>query len=71
MIAWNKKIKNKINFYIKLEMSTSDLIFFNAADGYAEAFLRGFRKGILGENIYTAIKNSTNLKDLKSVSLMF
>lgn len=48
-------------------MSTSDLIFFNTADGYAEAILRGFRKGILGENIYTALRNTNNLKDLKSV----
>lgn len=51
-------------------MSTSDLIFFNTADGYAEAILRGFRKGILGDNIYTALRNTNNLKDLKSVSLL-
>ena len=48
-------------------MSMSDLIFFNTADGYAEALLRGFRKGILGEQVYTALRNTNNLKDLKSV----
>ena len=48
-------------------MSVSDLIFFNATDGYAEAILRGFRKGILGEQTYTALRNTTNLKDLKAV----
>ena len=48
-------------------MSISDLIYFNTADGYAEAMLRGFRKGILGEQQYTALRNTTNLKDLKSV----
>ena len=48
-------------------MSMSDLIYFNTADGYAEAMLRGFRKGILGEQHYTALRNTTNLKDLKSV----
>lgn len=51
-------------------MSTADLIFFNTADGYAEAMLRGFRKGIIGKNIYTAIENTTNLKDLKSVRII-
>ena len=45
----------------------SDLIYFNTADGYAEAMLRGFRKGIFGEQQYTALRNTTNLKDLKSV----
>ena len=49
-------------------MSTGDLIFFNVADGYAEAVLRGFRKGILGDNVYTALRNTNNFKDLKSVS---
>ena len=48
-------------------MSMSDLIYFNTADGYAEAMLRGFRKGILGEQQYTALRNTTNIKDLKSV----
>ena len=48
-------------------MSMSDLIYFNTADGYAEAMSRGFRKGILGEQQYTALRNTTNLKDLKSV----
>ena len=45
----------------------SDLVFFNAADGYAEALLRGFRKSILGEQTYTSLRNTTNLKDFKSV----
>jgi V-type H+-transporting ATPase subunit d len=45
----------------------SDLIFFNVDDGYSEALLRGFRKSILGEQQYTALRNTTNLKDFKSV----
>ena len=48
-------------------MSMSDLIFFNVDDGYSEALLRGFRKSILGEQQYTALRNSGNLKDFKSV----
>jgi len=36
-------------------------------DGYSEALLRGFRKSILGEQQYTALRNTTNLKDFKSV----
>jgi hypothetical protein len=48
-------------------MSMADLVFFNTADGYAEALLRGFRKGILGEQTYTALRNSANLKDFKAV----
>ena len=48
-------------------MSMSDLIFFNVDDGYSEALLRGFRKSILGEQQYTALRNTTNLKDFKSV----
>ena len=48
-------------------MATSDLIYFNTQDGYAEAMLRGFRKGILSEQNYTALSNTNNLKDLKSV----
>jgi hypothetical protein len=46
----------------------SDLIFFNVADGYAEAMLRGFRKTFLGESTYAAIRNSNSLKDLKGVN---
>lgn len=46
----------------------SDLIFFNVADGYAEAILRGLRKSFLGESTYTAIRNTGSLKDLKGVS---
>ena len=49
------------------KMSMSDLIFFNVDDGYSEALLRGFRKSILGEQQYTALRNSGNLKDFKSV----
>ena len=50
-------------------MAMSDLVFFNADDGYSEALLRGFRKGILGEQQYTSLRNTTNLKDFKSVLL--
>ncbi|MCQ2819880.1 MAG: hypothetical protein MJ252_21660 [archaeon] len=52
-------------------MSTSDLIFYNTADGYAEAILRGFRKGILGEKVYNDIRNANELKDLKSVKYFY
>ena len=48
-------------------MSMADLVFFNVDDGYSEALLRGFRKSILGEQQYTALRNTTNLKDFKSV----
>ena len=48
-------------------MSMSDLIFFNVDDGYTEALLRGFRKSILGEQQYAALRNTSNLKDFKSV----
>ena len=50
-------------------MSMADLVFFNADDGYSEALLRGFRKGILSEHQYTQLRNTTNLKDFKSVLL--
>ena len=45
----------------------ADLVFFNVDDGYSEALLRGFRKSILGEQQYTALRNTQNLKDFKSV----
>jgi hypothetical protein len=45
----------------------ADLIFFNVSDGYSEAFVRGLRKGILGEQTYTALKNCSNARDLKAV----
>ena len=48
-------------------MSMSDLVFFNIDDGYSEALLRGFRKSILGDQQYTALRNTTNLKDFKAV----
>ena len=48
-------------------MSMADLVFFNVDDGYSEALLRGFRKSILGEQQYTALRNTQNLKDFKSV----
>ena len=48
-------------------MSMADLVFFNVDDDYSEALLRGFRKSILGEQQYTALRNTTNLKDFKSV----
>jgi V-type H+-transporting ATPase subunit d len=47
----------------------SDLIFFNIDDGYAEAFLRGLRKGFLTDNNYNVIRNTHLLKDLKTVLL--
>lgn len=49
----------------------SDLIFFNASDGYAEALLRGLRKGFLGEQTYAALRGTNNLKDLKAVRSFF
>ena len=48
-------------------MSIADLVFFNVDDGYTEALLRGFRKSILGEQQYAALRNTSNLKDFKSV----
>ena len=48
-------------------MSMSDLVLFNVDDGYSEALLRGFRKSILGDQQYTALRNTTNLKDFKAV----
>jgi V-type H+-transporting ATPase subunit d len=45
----------------------ADLVFFNVDDGYTEALLRGFRKSILGEQQYAALRNTSNLKDFKSV----
>ena len=48
-------------------MSMADLVFFNVDDGYSEALLRGFRKSILGEQQYTALRKSGSLKDFKSV----
>jgi V-type H+-transporting ATPase subunit d len=48
-------------------MAMCDLVFFNVDDGYSEALLRGFRKSILGEQQYTALRNAPNLKDFKAV----
>ena len=48
-------------------MAMSDLVLFNIADGYAEALLRGLRKGIINDQTYTALRNTTNLKDFKAV----
>ena len=48
-------------------MAMCDLILFNVDDGYSEALLRGFRKSILGEQQYTALRNAANLKDFKAV----
>ena len=48
-------------------MSMADLVFFSVDDGYTEALLRGFRKSILGEQQYAALRNTSNLKDFKSV----
>jgi V-type H+-transporting ATPase subunit d len=50
-------------------MSMADLVFFNADDGYSEALLRGFRKGILSDKEYIQLRNTTNLKDFKAVLL--
>lgn len=47
----------------------SDLIFFNVNDGYAEALLRGLRKGFLTETTYNIIRNTNSLKDLKTVKI--
>lgn len=49
----------------------SDMMFFNASDGYAEAFLRGLRKGFLTEANYNVIRNAQSLKDLKTVNIHF
>jgi len=48
-------------------MSMGDLVLFNIDDGYSEALLRGFRKGIINDQIYTSLRNTTNLKDFKAV----
>ena len=48
-------------------MSMADLVFFKVNDGYSEALFRCFRKSILGEQQYTALRNSGSLKDFKSV----
>ena len=48
-------------------MAMSDLTLFNVNDGYPEALLRGYRKSILGEQQYTALRNASSLKDFKSV----
>jgi V-type H+-transporting ATPase subunit d len=48
-------------------MSMGDLVLFNIDDGYAEALLRGFRKGIINDQTYTSLRNTTNLKDFKAV----
>lgn len=48
----------------------SDLIFFNIADGYSEAILRGLRKGFLSESTYAAIRNTNSFKDLKGVNII-
>ena len=36
---------------------------FNIEDGFAEAVLRGLRKGFLGDNNYTLLKSSKDLKE--------
>jgi V-type H+-transporting ATPase subunit d len=47
----------------------NDLLFFNVNDGYAEAFLRGLRKGFLADGNYKAISAQNSLKDLKTTLL--
>lgn len=44
----------------------SDLCLFNIQDGYAEALLRGLRKGFLTEMHYGAIKSCSNPRDFKT-----
>ena len=44
----------------------SDLCLFNIQDGYAEALLRGLRKGFLTEMHYGAIKSVNNARDFKT-----
>jgi V-type H+-transporting ATPase subunit d len=44
----------------------SDLCLFNIQDGYAEALLRGLRKGFLTEMHYGAIKSCLNSRDFKT-----
>lgn len=50
-------------------MAMSDLVFFNTDDGYSEALLRSFRKGILVDSQYVTLRSTQNLKDFKSVLL--
>ena len=45
----------------------SDLMFFNIEDGFAEAILRGLRKGFLNDQNYTLLKGSKDLKEFKTV----
>ena len=44
----------------------SELCYFNIQDGYAEALLRGLRKGFLTELHYGALKTCTNSHDFKT-----
>jgi V-type H+-transporting ATPase subunit d len=41
-------------------------MFFNIQDGYAEALLRGLRKGFLTEMHYTSLKTCSNSRDFKT-----
>ncbi len=45
----------------------ADLIFFNVEDGFAEAVLRGLRKGFLGDTTYALLKGCKDLKEFKTV----
>ena len=44
-----------------------DMIAFNIDDGYAEAIVRGLRKGFLKEETYNALRSCQNLADFKLV----
>lgn len=45
----------------------SELCTFNVEDGFAEAVLRGLRKGFLNDTNYTLLKSCKDLKEFKSV----
>ena len=43
----------------------TDIMTFNMHNGYAEAVLRGLRKGILSDQNYMTLRNCNSLKDVK------
>jgi V-type H+-transporting ATPase subunit d len=49
-------------YYIKMY----NIMTFNMNDGYAEALLRGLRKGIFSEQNYMALRSCTNIKDVNA-----
>jgi len=44
-----------------------ELVNFNIQDGYAEALLRGLRRGILSETNYISLRSCNSVKDIKGV----